>query len=565
MVIDLPSSSQTTLRGNQSPVTQLMNQRQETLQAALKALNVKAGETITALVKSIHPVDDPLRARLIQQATPPSESANASANRNATAQDKLLSSSNLKLVELEVKGKSVLIYTDKAIRPNQTLSLQLQNGQLVQVPNNQATPSYTTMISQSASQSALQAQPGNHLVDSKLNALTSQQLTTLQQALRTQLPQFAQMKEGQASAISESLIIAQLITKIVQQPGHTSLQQLPRSLQESLQQLASHLRSPQQLSQPDSLKQAIKGSGLQLEHQLGRQGSNVNTNSANHAPLSQTDLKAALLHTLNQLSKFTQQPATPQGMATQVAAQSSTSQAQASTPPSIPGYSLPTATPANPALSAQSLSAQSLSAQTLHAKTIGAQGLISLLQQLLPTQSKRSSHQTSVAPQQLMQALQGQVHQALGKILYLQLQSLQRSHPNSEGVKNQSVQLEIPLNLGYNAQSLSMEIEDDWVTDYSDDKASSQEKARQWQVKLTFELPDAGYFHAHLTILNQQVNASLWAENPDTFHTARETLNDLRQQLEKDGCTVKNLECFPGKPATDNNMRLNYALVDIKT
>lgn len=593
MVIDLPSSSQTASRGSQNPVTQLASQRQETLQVALKALNIKAGDTITALVKSIHPVDDTLRARLIQQATPPSESANASANRNATAQEKLLASPNLKLVELEVQGKSVLVYTDKALRANQTLTLQQQGGQLIQLPDSKAnqshnsshhpshTPSYKTLFSAEATPlSTNNGQTGNGSNGQEIrpNVLTAQQLTTLQQALRTQLPQLAFTLGGQSSigqgsigqsgtglgntapgnTVSESLLIAQLITNLIKQPGNQVLQQqLPRSLQESLQQLASHLRNPQQLSQADTLKQAIKGSGIQLEHQL-TQRPNANA-PAGQPSLPQTDLKAALLHTLNQLTRYNQPSTTSVSQTLPQSPQQPQSQ-QLSSQGQTFGL-LAT----NPIVSAAL--AQTTGAMT--SATVGAQGLMTLLQQLLPQfqRSNGSSKQTAgiTGLEKLMQMVQLQVQQALGKILYLQLQSLQRSQPNSEGTRTAHIQLEIPINLGCGAQPLSLEIEEDWVTDYSKETDGPKEKVRQWQVKMTFDLPEAGSFHAHLTVMNQQVNASLWAENSTVFQTAQTALGNLRQQLEKDGCQVKNLECFHGKPTAESNMRLHHALVDIKT
>lgn len=544
MVIDLPSSSQTTPRGSQNPVTQLTTQRQETLQAALKALNIKAGETITALVKSIQPVDDPLRVRLIQQVTPPSESSSSSGVRNATAQEKLLASSDLKLVEVEIKGKSLLIYTDKALRPNQPLTLQQQNGQLVQISGIPVSPAGTFPTSQATL--ATQAPQSD---------LTSRQLATLQQALRTELPHLALAQEGQAGVISETLLMAQLITKLLKQPGYQSLQyQVPRSLQESLQQLATHLRSPQQLSQTEVLKQAIKGSGIQLEQQLSQYTGNPASNS--QPPVAQTDLKAALLHTLKQITQFNQSQA--------VQSQHSHSRSDTVTPQApLPGSP-------QPPVSSPISGSYGLFSTTPTITAPSTQGVLALLQQLLPAQSQRTkgitpSTSRSVEAGQLMQMTQAQIQQALGKILCLQLQSLQRSHSGTESSRTSHTQLEIPISLGFNAQPLSLTIEDEWVTDYSEDNDSPKEKVRQWQVKLAFDLPEAGAFHAHLTVITDKVTVSLWAENPSTYQSARATLSTLREQLEQEGCQVKNLECFQGKPVNDNSTRLNYSLVDVTT
>ncbi|MBU3069960.1 flagellar hook-length control protein FliK [Aestuariicella sp. G3-2] len=543
MVIDLPSNSLTTPRGSQNPVTQLTNQRQETLQAALKALNIKAGETITALVKSIRPVDDPLRVRLVQQVTPPSESADSNGVRNATAQEKLLASSDLKLVEVEIKGKPLLIYTDKALRPNQTLTLQQQNGVLIQIPGNPA-PSATSPTSQA-----------NLANDARPSVLTSQQLATLQQALRTELPHLALTQKSQAGVISETLLIAQLITRLLKQPGHQSLQhQLPRSLQESLQQLASHLRDPQQLSRTEVLKQAIKGSGIQLEQQLSQHAGN--NPSYGQPPFAKTDLKAALLHSLKQITQYNQ---------------SQTIQSQNTPSPSGAATLQPTL-PGSPQPAAVSSLAGSYGALNTNpnATATTAQGLIAFLQQLLPVQPQRAQGLVPSSPRnldagQLMQITQAQIQQALGKILCLQLQSLQRSHSGTESSRTSHAYLEIPISLGFTAQPLALIIEEEWVTDYSEDNDSPKEKVRQWLVKLAFDLPEAGAFHAHVTVITDKVTVSLWAENPATYQSAQATLGTLRKQLEQEGCQVKNLECFQGKPANDNSTRLNYALVDVKT
>jgi hypothetical protein len=576
MVIDLPSSSQTAPRGNLNPVTQTLNQRLDTLQAALKALNIPAGVTLNALVKAIHPVDDALRARLIQQATPPSEGAKTGANRNATAPEapaasaknidpqtlKLLNAADLKMAKIEVQGKSVLVFTDRALRPNQTLTVQLHNQRLQIVsdtpmasarPTNMAAmanaasaSSYKTFLSAempppTSSSAAMMALPPNMAGQPRSIApLTTLQLNTLQQALRTQLPLQADPQLRASTAISDTLLLAQLLTQLLRQPGSESLaQQIPRSVQESLQQLASHLRSHQQLADPQLLRQAIRGSGVQLESQLSQ------PLTSGQPPLPQTNLKAALLHTLNQLKTAAQPnqtvPAQPSLQSqSQVPAhlQRSSTIAQGATAGGIPTSALP---------------------------------LISALQQLVQGQSlQRKNAAQQLSAHKLLQATQQQVQQAVSKILYLQLlslqqQSLQHTRPHQEGLSALHLQLEIPLNVGLGAQVMSLTIDEDWVTDYSKDDTERREKVQQWQVKLAFELPHAGTLHAHLTVIQQQLSASLWAEDPITFNKTRASLVSLKQQLEKDGCVVKQLECFQGRPPAAEPVRLHYSLIDVQT
>lgn len=544
MVIDLPSSSQIVARGNQNPVTQVVNQRLETLLTALKALNIHSGETLTALVKAVHPVDDALRARLIQQATPPSAAAATSANRNATAANpetlKLLQAADLKLAEIEVRGKTLLTFTDQPLRPNQTLTLQVQHQQLVILADKSSAPAYQTHLS-----TALAA-TGEHSASLSQPLLNNAQLHTLQQALRAQLPmQVEAQHSSSAAVISHSLQLAQLLTQLLRQPGGEALQQqIPRSVQESLQQLAAHLRSPQQLAQPPALKQAIAGSGLQLEHQL-HQG--LTGQLAARLPLlPQTDLKAALLQALQQLSTYARPiPAT----ANPAAAQPGAAAAGINVP-------IPVSTPAQAGAVSPPASALPL---------------IAALQQLLQGSSlQRKAAVDKLSADKLLQTTRHQVQQALDKLSYLQLQTLQKqlqhhARPHLDGVNTLHLQLEIPVNWGAGAHSVALSIDEDWVTDYANETDERKEKVQQWQVRLTFELPGAGSLHAHLTVVREQLSASFWAEQADTFAKTRAALQSLRQQLEQDGCEVRQLECFHGRPVTEEPMRLNYSLIDIQT
>ncbi len=89
-------------------------------------------------------------------------------------------------------------------------------------------------------------------------------------------------------------------------------------------------------------------------------------------------------------------------------------------------------------------------------------------------------------------------------------------------------------------------------------------KVRQWQVLLTFELPEAGTFHAQITVRDPQVAARLWAEQPDTAETVRKRLTQLHQRLEDEGLEVTRLECHDGAPPR-RKTEIHYSLVDITT
>jgi hypothetical protein len=776
MVIDLPSSSQSSLRGNLNPTTQVLNQRQDALQVALKALNLRAGDTFTALVKAVTPVNEALRARLIQLTTPVSESSDSQTTRRSTASTELaslLKTAGLKLVQLELSRSDArpgsqnptltqLVFSDQALKANQQLKVSVEAGRLVlaapqpsvsetsgaadrvsvrqndtvaqqqsrsqtasstpssppsgnvsvpqtdprvpitqlaslqksltsvltsaefqpltnalqatsaqtapqsaldlhqllgnrganarvltavgvsenlrqqlaaaigrehgmsrqgtsqlqrllsqpqlqlavlavknrpvllpvvpppqqpplqsgqevalrvadakvalnwpapvhagrantqptgvqtspsatnppsvnsppvnpttTTPQTAPTASSSTSSAFSGHRTALPVEPGSasaidtRAADAKSPAsptaakLDAQQLTTLQTALRQLLPQQQQLN----GSLSRVLQVSQEILQILQQPS-TSVP-LPRedrvalqSVRGQLQTLASHLRTYQQLSNPTEFRQALKGTGMQLEHQLAQLVRQDSSSSgakgllppSSQPSLPQLDLKAALLNLLHGL------PA-PQH-------------------PLVPG------TPVG--------------------------DLLPLLRQLLAPKQAPGDRPTlkPEANQNIPQQLQQLVSLSLNKLLLQQLQALQSRQASPEATHNW--QLEIPIRYGAETQQLQLRLEEQWLPDPKEQSQREVRKVRQWQVKLAFDLPDAGAIHAHLNVIEDRVGASLWAEKPWTLAQAKQRLEQLKHRLEEDGVAVTKLECLPGRPSEDQT-RLNYSLVDIRT
>ncbi len=502
MAIDLPVSSQLAPRGNQNPVNQLVNQRQDTLQAALKALNLKAGETVEALVKTVRQVDPQLRSRLLQFTTPVTDTVSNSAPRNPTAQQQLVLAPKLSLAELNVRGQSLLVYTDKPLKPQQSFVLQLgQDG-------------FFTATTTPGPQAKNTNEPQG--------LLTPAQKQTLLAALRDQLPRTPTAATHRASLqataaanqgyppspcnqgqtdLSDNLLGIRRFSQWLQTPANIGLKhQFPLTLQDSLRHLATMLRSPDQLSQPGQLKSALLNSGLLLESKLAKA---TNLPDPAHRPkLLQQDLKAALLHTLQQLKQSMHAPP--------------------STDPAITTTLAP------------------------------------LLKQL------KQSHQNTGRPpdirvQQWLALLHSAVSRSLDSLQLCQLQSLQ--HALETSAQTAHLDLEIPIRYGHELQQMTLKIEEDWLTQYPDDPEKTSEQVRQWKVKLAFELPDAGSFNAHMTVCGAALSASLWLEDPATYARTRASLDQLATKLAKDGCQVRSIECLLGRPP-EAATRLSYALVD---
>jgi hypothetical protein len=202
------------------------------------------------------------------------------------------------------------------------------------------------------------------------------------------------------------------------------------------------------------------------------------------------------------------------------------------------------------------------------------QALAKLLAPLLQRNSAQPSlpqDMTQLSAEKLLVLLQHQLQKILGRVQLQQLQALNKQLQSAEsGATLQHLQLELPIRHGTELYNLAIHIDEE--IHYQEKKKeedeeprdSEREQVRQWQVKLAFDLPQGGRLHAHLSIINESVSASLWAESTQLLSRAREHLTVLRERMVNDGLEVKALDCFAGSPPLAA-IELRYNLVDIKT
>ena len=442
----------------------------------------------------------------------------------------------------------------------------------------------------SDAKNALNQRVNNNNLPSRLD---TEQMGRLHLALRTLMP--AQVDDN--TPITKPLAVINLLAQQLKQPEQTLLrQQLPPSLQESLHILASHLRTPQQLSQPRFLKQTLTNSGLQFENKLATKPSlNTATDSRttqSKAILSPSEREGILSKVLPSatptLSKAIMSKPLPVPMLSQLTGSSTgvnntpynalSSQLTSTLGVSSPEAAAAQITTPSSSILGKLLARQDLKAALLYLLTqlppaipsavadsnLNGNGLELLLKQFLGQAKGKQSTTAQQSKGEILQQIQQQVTVSLSKILFQQLQSLQRSQPQGEAPPTQHWQLDIPIRYGHEVQNMNLRMDEEWVNDYKQASAHSPDKVRQWLVKLAFDLPDAGSLHAHLVIVEETVSASLWAESPATLSKTQGMLSTLKKRLEKDGVTVSKIECFAGKPVEEQT-RLDYSLVDIRT
>ncbi len=452
---------------------------------------------------------------------------------------KLLQSPQLKLVEVNVKGKAVTTYTDKAISPGQDLQLKMAG-------NNRL-----TVIDTRVSQTSLKS--------SDIEAARA----VVRDALRTALPNQQGLQKVFAA-----------LQEINRAPQSIKNQTVPPPVQQAVKSLVDKLPSIQQLTQPVGLKRAMQNSGVQLEAKLAthlppdRQASKLVAQKASAAMTA----NAPVINTRTNLGA--QVRATPLSPPLPNSTAPGPVNVQNPVPPSLISGDIKSA-----ALTVLNKNAQAMS-PALNPSPAGLDRLFSqvdkssntdlLLQQLLQGGAPRTALRSSSSREDAHRAQRNQLTQVLHQFILTSLAKLQMQQLHSlshqqlsadQALPTQSWLMELPFKFGHDIHSVEIRIDDEWKEQEDEDKGK---KERQWEVMLSFELPEMGNFYAHLKIVNDSVSANLWAEEAATLRKVRAEVDSLRDQLTSNGIEVKEVQCFQGQPEK-KELQLGYSLVDVRT
>lgn len=551
--------------------TQLINSveqaRAEKLTSLAKLVGLTVGNNVLASVERVEPIDAQQRDQLLQrtqemltqlQRLPQTPVVKAQIEQ-LVEQQQMLQSSQAKLAQLVINGKPLLIFSDRPMVQGQNLTIQLSESQrLLWSPQPSPTgnntlsnadaargqPDLQVNLSRPLNSSPLQTPLDIQGPDKKVQLQAGTDVKRLlADALRTLLPQQDQPRE-----------LFRALPQLQQVIG-SHRQWIPPSLQQALKTAADQLRTPEQLSNPRLLQLALKNSGVFFEHKLASQLADADNGNRGPVPdrlssgsglqtsetqiltnrLTTQDLKGALLQLVHQIrvALADEDASSRSSTATTVDKESAASQ---------PGKTY----------SASELILQKNLPSLLH-----------FLQLLPQKQQELSSKQLRT---QLLMLLHQQTLTSLARVQMQQVHTL--NHQQAQGdiaQPSQSWIFELPVRLGSETCYLEISLRQDWVDEKSEqDAEGSSEKKRQWTVQLSFDLPEAGQFHAQLQVVDETVSARFWAEREETLTRVKSRLDSLRQQLESEGIKVTQLQCMPGKPASQR-MSINYSLVDVTT
>ena len=159
---------------------------------------------------------------------------------------------------------------------------------------------------------------------------------------------------------------------------------------------------------------------------------------------------------------------------------------------------------------------------------------------------------------QLLKILAGM----LNRIQFNQLNSLFQSQ-TSDGNTLQSWFFELPVvnvNQGVTTFSLRLDKEKSATQNQEEE---SEDKALQWKISLSFDLEGLGAIYIQVSLLPPSISSIIWADQADTFALAQKESKHFKEKLSELGLEVGDIICQQGLPEQQAT-KLTQSLVDIQ-
>lgn len=173
-----------------------------------------------------------------------------------------------------------------------------------------------------------------------------------------------------------------------------------------------------------------------------------------------------------------------------------------------------------------------------------------------PATAFNAPTQATLNPQMnLQQALAELLRSVKGGLARLQLNQLVSSSPEEDGKRNWV--MEIPMRNGENIDLIQLCIE-------KEKKHQHKKKAVMWSVTLSLSPKGLGPIQVRVSLSNDIINTSFWAENPKTKAFIHENLSMLKSRYREVGLTVGSLNTHEGRAPEQSSADdfLRHTLLD---
>jgi len=500
-----------------------LQQRLNSIQSSNQALaNLKVNDVVKAVVDSV------------QSLTTSTNQANASAITATPA--------NTLNISLNINGNTLNVVSDRPLTIGEVLVLKVLSQTQLEVLHQQV-PTGTlkeAQVQQGLRDNLPIQQDFNSLlrklitIAPKLPALLSQ-LAQLNPKLLQGINQYANTST-QTNAPNSTPSITNQKTNLIQQNSFITLAKSIKTLSQNIPRADGKFGA-------ETVKDLIQNSGVFLEAKLAKanQATAGDKQQAGQNAI-RSDLKAALVQVQQAIQKTSDNPEAQkqfEGLLRQIT-------------------NLNPATNRTGASSYTSMSTTELSSATI------SQQFPQLLFPLQPTRSTHTSAQTAKDQFDLtLSTLLRQVAASIARIQIHQLSNAQAQQGReAEPSLLNSWQLEIPILHNQQVESFQVRIEE--RENEEEKEQSNNKKSKQWTITLAFDLAPLGPMCAVLTVIDDAVSATIWAEKQPTLKVLNEEITELRQSLENLGLEVGEVECRHGVPQSTTT-QLKQNLVDVHT
>lgn len=339
---------------------------------------------------------------------------------------------------------------------------------------------------------------------------------------------------------------------------------LPNAVKQQVEQLVKQFVKPEQLTKPQTLKQVIKQSGLDHEHQISQSQTQAKPQPTVKGQIMQ------LLKVIQQVKPdvVTAKQLTPSTPSTNTSLPKTTLTQTPSTPIKITVTPLtiktaitsPLTTPANLSSAPKSLlpntpqphnnaterqvypEAKTNPSTAYETKTLGLP-----VKQAFPQPQAKAPIQvmTQNNPALLLQDIETQAQASLARIQANQIASL----PTDQQPTAQ-IRLDIPVVHQEHVDNLQLLIKQE----HHGHTASGQDDSHEWTIAFAMNLPSLGPLQTELKIKHQQLQCHLWFANPDTVQLVENALPELIHDLNGEGFEVSNIHCYQGLKTDDGQL-----------
>lgn len=162
------------------------------------------------------------------------------------------------------------------------------------------------------------------------------------------------------------------------------------------------------------------------------------------------------------------------------------------------------------------------------------------------------------SPQLLGEQIKELISKTEGAISKITLNQLVSSNADSSAPR-QTLQLEIPFLSQHLSESIFLKIE----RENSADK-ELKETEPQWTVSLEMNPPKLGVIKNKLTVSNHRINASFWAEEPETQNLIHQHLSSFKEQLNRANLRPEKIQLQKGPGPVIQDINLTAPILSEK-